>query len=167
MDPSGGGVGKAAGELLKEMQQAQQELQQMQEKQEPSGANFQSTMEAQQTQSTQQVQDVKPVEATAKSQNVLMQAQINAGTPVASTTAVGGTAAAERSQMVEIIEQLAGGQDKMSNIMNLALSGKKFSSSELLAMQAGIYRFSQELEITSKVVEKATSGIKQTLNTQV
>ena len=69
--------------------------------------------------------------------------------------------------MVEIIEQLAGGQDKMSNIMNLALSGKKFSSSELLAMQAGIYRFSQELEITSKGVEKATSGIKQTMNTQV
>ena len=167
MDPSGGGVSKAAGELLKEMQQAQQELQQMQEKQEPSGANFQSTMESQQTQSAQQVQDVKPVEATAKSQNVLMQAQINAGTPAPSTTAVGGTAAAERSQMVEIIEQLAGGQDKMSNIMNLALSGKKFSSSELLAMQAGIYRFSQELEITSKVVEKATSGIKQTMNTQV
>ena len=46
------------------------------------------------------------------------------------------------NQMVEIIEQLAGGQDKMSNIMNLALSGKKFSSTELLAMQAGIYRFS-------------------------
>ncbi|SVD84285.1 uncharacterized protein METZ01_LOCUS437139, partial [marine metagenome] len=153
MDPSGGGVSKAAGELLKEMQQAQQELQQMQEQQEPSGANFQSTMEAQQTQSAQQVQDVKPVEATAKSQNVLMQAQINSATPAPSTTAVGGTAAAERSQMVEIIEQLAGGQDKMSNIMNLALSGKKFSSTELLGMQAGIYRFSQELEITSKVVE--------------
>ena len=56
MDPSGGGVSKAAGELLKEMQQAQQELQQMQEQQEPSGANFQSTMEAQQTQSAQQVE---------------------------------------------------------------------------------------------------------------
>jgi hypothetical protein len=167
MDPSGGGVSKAAGELLKEMQQAQQELQKMQEQQGPSGANFQSTMDAQQAQSTQQVDGVKAIEPTAKSHNVLMQAKIDAATPTPSTTAVGGTAAAERSQMVEIIEQLAGGQDKMSNIMNVALSGKELSSTELLAMQAGIYRFSQELEITSKVVEKATSGIKQTMNTQV
>ena len=32
---------------------------------------------------------------------------------------------------------------------------------------AGVYRFTQELELTGKVVEKATSGIKQTMNTQV
>ena len=59
------------------------------------------------------------------------------------------------------------GQDKMAGLMKLAMSGKKFNSTELLALQAGVYRFSQELEITSKVVEKATSGIKQTMNTQV
>jgi len=34
-------------------------------------------------------------------------------------------------------------------------------------MQAGVYRFTQELELTSKVVEKATATIKQTMNTQV
>ena len=48
-----------------------------------------------------------------------------------------------------------------------ALSGDKLSSQELLAMQAKIYRFTQEMEITSKVVEKSTSGLKQTMNTQV
>ena len=41
------------------------------------------------------------------------------------------------------------------------------AASELLAVQAGVYKFSQELELTSKVVEKATSGVKQTLQTQV
>ena len=46
------------------------------------------------------------------------------------------------------------------------LVGKEFAV-ELLAIQAGVYKFSQELELTSKVVEKATSGVKQTLQTQV
>ena len=44
---------------------------------------------------------------------------------------------------------------------------KSFTPTELLAVQAGVYKFSQELELTSKVVEKATDGVKQTLQTQV
>jgi len=32
MDPTGGGIGKAAGELMQEMQKAQQELQQQKRK---------------------------------------------------------------------------------------------------------------------------------------
>ena len=174
MDPSGGSIGKAAGELMKEMQQAQEQLQKLQEQQGGAdGASFQDSMQAQQAQQAQQTQQVnqvqeiqpsKTVEGTTKAANVLLQAQ--QGGPVASTT-VGQAAKAQRSQMSEVVEQLVNGQDKMAGIMKMALSGKKFNSSELLAMQAGIYRFSQELEITSKVVEKATSGIKQTMNTQV
>lgn len=80
---------------------------------------------------------------------------------------VGEAAQAQRSKMAQMLEELVGGQDKMTGIMKMALSGRQFSPPELLAMQAGVYRFSQELELTSKVVEKATSGIKQTMNTQV
>ena len=40
-------------------------------------------------------------------------------------------------------------------------------SSELLSLQAGMYKYSQELDLTSKIVEKATSGLKDTLKTQV
>ena len=51
MDPTGGGMGKAAGELLKEMQQAQQELQKMDQQQGPDQAgSFQDTLQAQQNQ---------------------------------------------------------------------------------------------------------------------
>lgn len=174
MDPTGGGISKAAGELMKEMQQAQEQLQKLQEQQGGAdGASFQDSMQAQQAQQVQQsqqvnqVQEIQPsrtVEGTTQASNVLLQAQ--QGGPAASTT-VGDAAKAQRSQMAQVVEQLADGQGKMGEIMELALSGKKFNSSELLAMQAGIYRFSQELEITSKVVEKATSGIKQTMNTQV
>ena len=59
------------------------------------------------------------------------------------------------------------GQGKLDKIIKLATSGRSFSPTELLAVQAGVYKFSQELELTSKVVEKATSGVKQTLQTQV
>src|SRR5262245_39748383 len=59
------------------------------------------------------------------------------------------------------------GQVQMDKLINGGLSGKNFSNSELLALQAGMYKYSQELELTSKVVEKATSGLKDTLKTQV
>lgn len=59
------------------------------------------------------------------------------------------------------------GQVQMDKLISGALGGKNFSNQELLAMQAGMYKYSQELELTSKVVEKATSGLKDTLKTQV
>lgn len=49
----------------------------------------------------------------------------------------------------------------------MAESGRTFSPAELLAMQAYTYRASQELELAGKVVEKATSGLKQVLQTQL
>ena len=167
MEPSGG-VGKAAAELIKEMQQAQQELEQAQNKSSSTGgASFKDAMQAQAPQGQQSVQASQAVQAPEASQNVLMQAKVNASNKVATSRAIGQTAASKNSQLRDMIEGLVQGQDKMAGLMKLAMSGKKFNSTELLALQAGVYRFSQELEITSKVVEKATSGIKQTMNTQV
>ncbi len=37
---------------------------------------------------------------------------------------------------------------------------------QLLALQAGVYRYNQELELASKLVEKATSAVKTTLQSQ-
>ena len=170
MEPSGG-VGKAAAELIKEMQQAQQELEQAQNKTSSTGgASFKDAMQAQAPQGPQAPQGVQAsqaVQAPEASQNVLLQAKVNSSNKVATSRAIGQTAATKNSQLRDMIQELSQGQDKMAGLMKLAMSGKKFNSTELLALQAGVYRFSQELEITSKVVEKATSGIKQTMNTQV
>ena len=170
MEPSGG-VGKAAAELIKEMQQAQQELEQAQDKTSSTGgASFKDAMQAQAPQGPQAPQGVQAsqaVQAPEASQNVLLQAKVNSSNKVATSRAIGQTAATKNSQLRDMIQELSQGQDKMAGLMKLAMSGKKFNSTELLALQAGVYRFSQELEITSKVVEKATSGIKQTMNTQV
>jgi anion-transporting ArsA/GET3 family ATPase len=163
MDPTGGGaVGKAAGELLQEMQKAQNELQKQTDQLQKAGStSFQQAMEAQQTHAPQAVQQV---EAAHEAARVLSAAKINAAQ---ASTRVGEASKVEQSRMLKLLDGLISGQDKLSSIMHLATSGKQFSPNELLAMQAGVYRFSQELDLTSKVVEQATTGMKQTMNTQV
>jgi hypothetical protein len=78
--------------------------------------------------------------------------------------AVDGTRA---PSLTRALGALGDSQERMQKIVELALSGRQFSPQELLALQAGVYRFSQELELAGKVVEKVTSGVKQTLSTQV
>lgn len=78
-----------------------------------------------------------------------------------------GTGKAQGPMMVRLIGDIERGQGVMDKLIQAGLSGKQFSNSELLALQAGMYKFTQELELTGKVVEKATTGLKDTLKTQV
>ena len=65
------------------------------------------------------------------------------------------------------IDQVSSAQTRMDKVLELAQSGKTFSPAELLALQTQMYRASQELDLAGKVVEKATGGVKQVLQTQV
>ncbi len=65
------------------------------------------------------------------------------------------------------IDQVSAAQTRMEKVLELAQSGKTFSPAELLALQTQMYRASQELDLAGKVVEKATGGVKQVLQTQV
>ncbi|MBN2056997.1 hypothetical protein JW905_18870 [bacterium] len=67
----------------------------------------------------------------------------------------------------EVLDAVVHGQAQVSRIVDLALNGKTFSQQELLVLQTGMYSFIQELELTSKVVEQVTNGIKTTMQTQV
>lgn len=67
----------------------------------------------------------------------------------------------------EIIYNLDVGHKKIENILKISLSGVKLNQQELLTLQMRVYRFTQEVELISKLVEKGTSGIKQVVNTQV
>ncbi|GMU62596.1 MAG: hypothetical protein AMXMBFR34_43590 [Myxococcaceae bacterium] len=62
---------------------------------------------------------------------------------------------------------MSAAQARMEQVLKLAESGKAFSPAELLSLQAHVYRASQELDLAGKVVEKATGGVKQVLQTQV
>jgi hypothetical protein len=65
------------------------------------------------------------------------------------------------------LDQLTAAQSRMDKVLELAQSGKTFTPAELLSLQTQVYRASQELDLAGKVVEKATGGVKQVLQTQV
>lgn len=66
-----------------------------------------------------------------------------------------------------VVEQVTRAQQKMDELLRVAETGKTFSAAELLSLQTHVYRASQELDLAGKVVEKATGGVKQVLQTQV
>ncbi len=66
-----------------------------------------------------------------------------------------------------VLDQVNAAQLRMDQILAMAESGRAFSPAELLSLQTHVYRASQELDLAGKVVEKATNGVKQVLQTQV
>lgn len=80
-----------------------------------------------------------------------------------------GAASAEPKNVTasKVIDSVTQAQHRMEEILKVAESGKSFSPAELLSLQTHVYRASQELDLAGKVVEKATGGIKQVLQTQV
>ncbi|SEL51656.1 hypothetical protein SAMN05444354_106280 [Stigmatella aurantiaca] len=74
---------------------------------------------------------------------------------------------AQVSQAEQMLERVGHAQQELDRILVQAESGRSFSPLELLAFQARVYRASQEVDLAGKVVEKATSGVKLVLQTQV
>lgn len=167
MDASGNGLAEAAGKLVEELNKAD-ELSQSSRKTPGGGEAFAQALE--QTSTNPEIGNVSNQNRDATSVLRSAQTQLNNldGTnAIPSSTRIGSAEKAKESRLANMLEGLMRGQDKMQEIMEMALSGRQFAPQELLGMQAGVYRFTQELELTSKVVEKATSGVKQTINTQV
>lgn len=75
--------------------------------------------------------------------------------------------AAREQQAAQVLDRVGQAQKRLDHILELAQSGRNFTAAELLALQAHVYRASQELDLAGKVVEKATGGVKQVLQTQV
>ena len=77
------------------------------------------------------------------------------------------TAPVKGLEPAKLIDQVAAAQKRMDVVLELAQSGKSFTPAELLSLQTQMYRASQELDLAGKVIEKATGGVKQILQTQV
>jgi hypothetical protein len=88
-------------------------------------------------------------------------------TTVESSQRVDATSKTRDANPTKMIDEVSHAQSRMDQILKLAESGKSFSPAELLSLQAQTYRASQELDLAGKVVEKATGGVKQVLQTQV
>lgn len=129
----------------------------------------QSAQHVQQAQQIQQIDKARQVEQAAKLDKVGMnKADLNKSTtgkmdPVTQKSEVNKST----SMVMGMMGNMEKGQASIDKLINSSLNGKQFSNSELLGLQAGMYKYTQELELTGKVVEKATSGLKDTLKTQV
>lgn len=166
-----GGLGQASAKMIEEIQkQAQEQIQTQQ--QDVSGINNKfgdvlAQQGVQGTQQTHQVQGVRQVEGAHRAIDTLQAAKLNAADGNISANPVESVKQPMGKGFRKILGGVIDGQGKLDEIIKLATSGKKFDPQQLLAIQASVYKYSQELEMTSKVVEKATSGIKQTMQTQV
>jgi hypothetical protein len=70
-------------------------------------------------------------------------------------------------QVAKGIDRIRDAQHRLDHILQVAQSGKTFTPAELLALQAQVYQASNEIDLAGKVVDKATGGVKQVLQTQV
>ena len=102
----------------------------------------------------------------AKAASVVAEARNRMGS-VRLKTQVGKSIQDEDSKIATTVHHLLKSQDNMTRIMRVAVSGRQMSPPDLIKIQAGVYYYTQELELTSKMVDRAGSSIKQTLNTQV
>jgi hypothetical protein len=127
---------------------------------------------AQAAQATQRAEQVRQTEAVNKTEKAALNKVNTAGQEPA--TARGAEAVTGKqetsksgSMLSHVVSELEKGQLNMEKLIKAGASGKNFSNAELISLQAGMYKYTQELDLTSKVVEKATSGLKDTLKTQV
>ena len=58
-------------------------------------------------------------------------------------------------------------RERLDAVLTAARRGRTFTAQELLALQADAYRYSQTIELASKVVEQGTQAVKQAVHTQV
>ncbi|PTL75531.1 ATP-dependent helicase HrpB [Vitiosangium sp. GDMCC 1.1324] len=95
---------------------------------------------------------------------------VGAARPAESVRAVEGVKRAESPSfhfVTRTLSSLEQGQVQLDQLIQRAASGATFSNSELLLLQASMSRYTLELDLVSKVVEKGTSGLKDVLKTQV
>ena len=132
-------------------------------------------------QTTQQLGGAEQAEQAAPGQDFAATFDQSGPAPegVAEAGAVDGVAQVEQVQQAEeigsvnavdtedFVQRLLQEESTIEEMMERCLNGQGLGPEEMLQMQAVIYSYSQRVELASKVVENAASGVKQVMNTQV
>jgi flagellar hook-basal body complex protein FliE len=132
----------------------------------------QKAQSVQAAQATQRVDQVRQVETVNKTEKAALNKVNGAGSEQLTARAaepVTGKAETQKAgnMMSKVVDELEKGQLNLDKLIEAGAKGKQFSNAELLSLQASMYKYTQELDLTSKVVEKATSGLKDVAKTQV
>jgi hypothetical protein len=69
--------------------------------------------------------------------------------------------------LARALDSVTAGGARVDAILDAAARGKTFSASEMLAMQATVFRYSQTVEVLSRATDRLVGAIKQTLGTPV
>ncbi len=169
------GAGAGAKVLQQQLQQIQQQQQLQQQPLKPGGSNF-----AQKLNQTQQAQQVQQVQESQKAFKSIRPQKMRTNDP-SRVQRVESLQKSQRSQFNKInpakdsavkglanyLRKLEHSRSDLDKLIKQALSGRKFNQRQLLILQYKIANYSLQMDLTSKVVEKGTSGIKQAMNTQV
>jgi hypothetical protein len=77
-------------------------------------------------------------------------------------------AAQEEHPFAKVLHGLAGnlerGERTMANVRNSG--GSELGATELLALQAEVYRYSEAVDLSAKLVDRTTNGVKTVLQGQ-
>ena len=78
-----------------------------------------------------------------------------------------GTGTGE-SAFARVLQGLGREVDRGEKVVRKAIEGggKDLGPGELLALQAGVYRYSEAVDLSAKLVDRATSGVKTVLQGQ-
>ncbi len=66
-----------------------------------------------------------------------------------------------------MLERTVGADRQVDALLEAAARGKTFTPAQLLAMQATVARYSQTVEVVSRVADRLVGAVKQTIGTQV
>ena len=66
-----------------------------------------------------------------------------------------------------VADRLEAGRHRLDEIIAGARAGKTYRPSELLAMQAEVYRIGEEIALTHKLVQEGMSSVRRLWNLQV
>jgi hypothetical protein len=70
------------------------------------------------------------------------------------------------NELQSMVNDIRGGQGRLNQLLSDATSGKTYSPSEMIAMQAEVGKITTQLDLATKVVENFVSSVKTTLNIQ-
>lgn len=70
-------------------------------------------------------------------------------------------------KFADLLRRADGAQSELDSAIGKAIGNPGLGGADLIALQAQMYRSSLELDLASKIVEKVSSGMKQTLSTNV
>jgi len=66
-----------------------------------------------------------------------------------------------------MLQRAVGSEKQIDALLDAAARGQTFKPGELLAMQATVARYSQTVEVVSRVADRLVGAVKQTMGTQV